>query len=1067
MDPSEGPKPSLLPAVHSESLGRCSICFRHTNDSATMQALLRNVLPFRLQRIGLLLTALSLGSGLEIALGYQKPPILEETIPESLRGDPKIEGLVSQLTLARRSLAGIGTAHPSYAKTKKLIEQLETSLAGEINSLMSGSQADAAVSMPVPVQPAPIDEAPSNASASVQSSSRRPPKEAISAKGGDGAEINMPLQSDLPEVTTVFERLPVRRFVRLGAFPDTRILWGLEEGGDADPSRLWKWGDFERAAAQKVLFESEEKILDIQFPDDFLKSGVCYLLTLGKGATAGNVRLLRWEILDAGDPSPSGRQEVVLGTFRTDHRTDGRFASGPAEPLVVLWDHATEFVPADRREILEAPDRRSFLIESQSGMTSQEAFRSVAETSRKAWATWGAFGPVAVTKEGLLFVSGKGESTGGSILDLSLPAFLKPSTGEKSSGPFFVYRGKSMPWLAGDVLFAGDDRLTIYRLQLSREGTLEALPVARSPQAIVALGESSEKAILVSSEEGIAAIELKATRPKSASVDRQGLINPDKNGTSSDRIEWSSLDAMARLQLEAFEKGSAPWGYWGLKPDRFVTWSDHSNRLIPAYCFGGSFSDYLGENSVYRSEEKLAQLYGQVPEDTVNPEADYMDQTNLYDLQRRALERGKKYLFLVVFDGMDWQTTLAASVYFCKGVRYLEGRGSGLSFQDYRGAETDFGLVVASPFSDECQLDPDAQKLTQWGTKLGGYSSRLGGSTPWSPQVDINYLLGRSRLLAHPYPDSSSAATSMTTGVKTYNGSVGIGPNFELLTTIAHRAQSQYHMSVGAVTNVPICDATIGASYAHNVDRNDFQDISRDLLGLPSIAHRNKALPGMDLLIGAGFGVSSDQDPAQGVNYQPGNRYLADADMEKVSVEAGGKYRVAKRTKGIPGHRVLEDALVSSIDEGSRFLGFFGTQYGHLPYQTANGDYLPVGNGKQEPERYSEEDIVENPTLAQMTNAAMRHLGRNPNGFWLMVEPGDIDRANHANNIDNSIGAVLSGVEAFDEITRWIEERDAWSESLVIVTTDHGHAFHLTQPETIVTAANADFEVGKKGPAGR
>ncbi|MFN5948464.1 MAG: hypothetical protein ACK43N_08215, partial [Pirellulaceae bacterium] len=75
----------------------------------------------------------------------------------------------------------------------------------------------------------------------------------------------------------------------------------------------------------------------------------------------------------------------------------------------------------------------------------------------KAWATWGAFGPVAVTKEGLLFVPEKAESDGGSILDLSLPAFLKPSTDEKSSGPFFVYRGKSMPWLAGNVLFAGDD----------------------------------------------------------------------------------------------------------------------------------------------------------------------------------------------------------------------------------------------------------------------------------------------------------------------------------------------------------------------------------------------------------------------------------------------------------------------------------------------------------------------------------------------------------------------------------------------------------------------------------
>jgi|LakMenE18May11ns_1017448.scaffolds.fasta_scaffold9959604_35 hypothetical protein len=473
-----------------------------------MQILPRTIFEFRHWRLGLLLIALWMGSDSKVAVSFQNPPIIEETIPESLRGDPKIDSLVSQLKLARRSLAGIGAAHPSYAKTKRLVEQLETSLAQEIGSPVSNPNMDAAVSMPASSQLESKEEESGDASASVQNPTLPVPKEPMSAQVANGVDIDKPLQTDLPEVTNVFERLPVRRLVRLGAFPGTRILWGLEEGEGVEPSRLWKWGDFDRVTAQKVLLESDEKIVDIQFPDDFLQSGVCYLLTFGKEAAAGNVRLLRWEILDAGDPSPTGRQEVVLGMFRTDHPTDGRFASGSAEPLVVLWDQATEFVPADRREILESPDRRSFLIDSQSGMSSQDAFRSLAETSRKAWATWGAFGPVAVSKEGLLFVSQQGESDGDSILDLSLPAFLKPSTNEPSSGPYLVYRGKSMPWLAGTVLFAGDDRRTIYRLQLSREGQLEALPAARSPQAIVALGESSEGAILVSSEQGMASIEL-------------------------------------------------------------------------------------------------------------------------------------------------------------------------------------------------------------------------------------------------------------------------------------------------------------------------------------------------------------------------------------------------------------------------------------------------------------------------------------------------------------------------------------------------------------------------------
>ncbi len=63
-----------------------------------------------------------------------------------------------------------------------------------------------------------------------------------------------------------------------------------------------------------------------------------------------------------------------------------------------------------------------------------------------------------------------------------------------------------------------------------------------------------------------------------------------------------------------------------------------------------------------------------------------------------------------------------------------------------------------------------------------------------------------------------------------------------------------------------------------------------------------------------------------------------------------------------------------------------------------------------------------------------------------MVEAGDVDWANHANNIDSSIGAVLSGDAAVKVVFDWIESRNAWDDSLVIVTADHGHFFHLTDP---------------------
>ncbi|MBS0263009.1 MAG: alkaline phosphatase, partial [Planctomycetes bacterium] len=77
-------------------------------------------------------------------------------------------------------------------------------------------------------------------------------------------------------------------------------------------------------------------------------------------------------------------------------------------------------------------------------------------------------------------------------------------------------------------------------------------------------------------------------------------------------------------------------------------------------------------------------------------------------------------------------------------------------------------------------------------------------------------------------------------------------------------------------------------------------------------------------------------------------------------------------------------------------------------------------------------------------------LGKNPKGFWLMVESGDVDWANHDNNIDNSIGAVNSGDAAVKTITNWVEKHSNWQESLLIVTADHGHYLVIEKPEALI-----------------
>jgi len=513
-----------------------------------------------------------------------------------------------------------------------------------------------------------------------------------------------------------------------------------------------------------------------------------------------------------------------------------------------------------------------------------------------------------------------------------------------------------------------------------------------------------------------------------------------------------AADQLKDLQTAAITDGKAAWGYWGTNPEKYSTWTTHSNRLIPVYTFGASLDSVRGANSVYRSAEGLQKLYGRLPSDTLNPAAEYFDQTDIARLQRDALTAGKKYVILIVFDGMDWQTTQAAALYKTGKVGYREGRGTGLLFQDYRGAPTDFGFFVTSPSSEASGIDVDAQTiLNDDNVSFGGYNPRHGGAAPWAVGDDPTYLIGKCQECKHAVTDSAASATSLCAGIKTYNVAINIGSTGQQVAPVSHEFQAQGR-AIGVVTSVPISHATPACAYAHNVSRDDFQDLTRDLLGLPSVAHRGHPLPGVDVLLGAGWGEDSAEDRKQGANFVPGNKYLAADDLQRIDEAHGGKYVVAQRAGGKNGRESLAQAAAAAAARGKRLFGFYGAKSGHLPFATADGLYDPTLGVRRLSEVYSEADVNENPTLADMSRAALTVLEQNPRGFWLMIEAGDVDWANHDNNIDNSVGAVFSGDAAFRAVVDWVEARQAWSETVVILTADHGHYLQLTEPAAISPA---------------
>jgi alkaline phosphatase len=213
------------------------------------------------------------------------------------------------------------------------------------------------------------------------------------------------------------------------------------------------------------------------------------------------------------------------------------------------------------------------------------------------------------------------------------------------------------------------------------------------------------------------------------------------------------------------------------------------------------------------------------------------------------------------------------------------------------------------------------------------------------------------------------------------------------------------------------------------------------------------------VVIGTGFGQQASEKAlkAQGKNGATGSLHLTDADRAAIDVKNGGKYVVAQTTQGRRGDEVLRDAAERAARDGNRLFGFFGSKdLNHLPFRTADGRFDPSPDLDGKAESYSAADLNENPTLADMTRAALTVLGaQRETPFVLFVEAGDVDFGLHKNNLDNAIGAVYSGEDAIRAIIDWVKANSNWDESALIVTSDHGHYLVLDDPAALRPARAA------------
>ncbi len=262
--------------------------------------------------------------------------------------------------------------------------------------------------------------------------------------------------------------------------------------------------------------------------------------------------------------------------------------------------------------------------------------------------------------------------------------------------------------------------------------------------------------------------------------------------------------------------------------------------------------------------------------------------------------------------------------------------------------------------------------------------------------------------------DSAAAITAMLCGVKTKNGVLGLDAAGRRQESVVERMDAR-GMATGVVTTVPFTHATPAGAVAHVASRNDYGTIARQML----------FESGLDVVMGAGHPDFDDDGKRR--EGAPDLRYLGDeATWERA--RDGGRWTLVTSRDGI---RALAEGPAPK-----RLLG--------IAPVAATLQERRSGNPIAPP--FAVPATPGLPTLAEMTAAALNVLDDDSDGFFLMVEGGAVDWAAHQGRLGRLIEEQIDFDAATDTVLAWVEDHEAWSDTLVIVTADHECGF-LTGPE--------------------
>ena len=288
----------------------------------------------------------------------------------------------------------------------------------------------------------------------------------------------------------------------------------------------------------------------------------------------------------------------------------------------------------------------------------------------------------------------------------------------------------------------------------------------------------------------------------------------------------------------------------------------------------------------------------------------------------------------------------------------------------------------------------------------------------YDPTLAWDRRQGYEWLKAH-YTDSAAAATALSTGYKTSNHSINWSDEDQPLGPTMCEAAKAKGKCVGVITTVPWSHATpAGFSNAHSRYRDAYGDIARQMLegGV------------MDVIMGAGNpDFDNNGRPRVAKKDEKAYKYVNGAQTWKAIEEArgrpGGTYQ---------GFRpVSTKAEFEALVSGPTPPKVLGTAQVGETLQQSRDVKDASDPAKDTPLNKT------SPDLATMSRAAMNVLDNNHKGFFLMIEGGAVDWANHRNQAGRMIQEQIDFVRAVEAVEQWVNAHGNWQETLVILTADH------------------------------